>query len=224
MAQLRREDDFLCLLTTMMLLDDKYYDNFKIKTSASAAECVRFAETIKGNYSDEKKKLVESLIDYLSEAFGDKEYKFLRKNNIPIVMYVGFVCLNHGVSAEEYKTCVIDFFSKGCTEAYNEASGSGNVKMINVNIRLKELISYIVGVIPEYFKDDIEFEQILYEVTNDNSSEEDEVTQEDPPTDAEEPVPSESDVSDNSYDTPQEDGTLDEDDTLDEDGTSNEDT
>lgn len=171
LAQLRREDDFLCLLTTMMLLDDKYYNDFAIKTSASAAECVRFAESIKNNYSEDKKETVELLVEYLNEAFGSEEYKFLRKNNIPIVMYVGFVALNKGVTAEEYKSCVVDFFEKGCSEAYNEASGSGNVKMVNVNIRLKELLGYIASALPNYFEDVSENSEVTeQEQTSDDAT------------------------------------------------------
>lgn len=171
LAQLRREDDFLCLLTTMMLLDDKYYNDFSIKTSASAAECVRFAESIKNNYSEDKKETVELLVEYLNEAFGSEEYKFLRKNNIPIVMYVGFVALNKGVTAEEYKSCVVDFFENGCSELYNEASGSGNVKMVNVNIRLEELLGYVASALPNYFEDVSENSEVTeQEQTSDGTS------------------------------------------------------
>lgn len=173
-AQLRREDDFLCLLTTMMLLDDKYYNDFSIKTSASAAECVRFAESIKNNYSEDKKETVELLVEYLNEAFGSEEYKFLRKNNIAIVMYVGFIALNRGVSAEEYKSSVVDFFENGCSEAYNDASGSGNVKMVNVNIRMKELLEFLSSMYPNYFEERFENSDITEQESSsdeDNSDE-----------------------------------------------------
>lgn len=143
LSQIRKEDDFLILLTAVMLLEDRYYHNFKIKTSVSAAECVRFAEEIRKKYSDEKRKTLELLVSYLDEAFGLEEYKFLRKNNAPIVMYVGFEAIQKGIPAEFYRTCVIDFFQKDCTKAYQEASGSGNVKLGNVDTRLRELSGYL---------------------------------------------------------------------------------
>lgn len=151
-AQLRREDDFLMLLTSMMLLDTRYPDGFSIKTSASAAECVRFAEHIKNNYPEEKRKAIEELVSYLNLAFQGNTYKFLRKNNIPIVMYNAKIAVEHQVPANEYANVVIQFFENNCNEAYNEASGSGNVKLINIHIRLKELLGYLMSELPQYFE------------------------------------------------------------------------
>lgn len=154
LAQLRREDDFLMLMTGMMLLDTRCNNGFKIKTSASAAECVRFAESIKNNYSQEKREDIELLVEYLSDTFGGAEYKFLKKNNVPIVMYVAQVAIEHGISEKEYLNTVVEFYESDCTEAYNEASGSGNVKMVNVSVRINELLGYLMRELPDYFKDD----------------------------------------------------------------------
>lgn len=154
-AQLRREDDFLMLVTAMMLLDNRYSDGFAIKTSASAAECVRFSESIKNNYSQEKKEDIELLIEYLNEAFKGAEYKFLKKNNIPIIMYNAQIAIEHGISEDEFLNTVVEFYDKDCTETYLEASGSGNVKMVNINIRLKELLGYIMKSLPKYFEEDL---------------------------------------------------------------------
>ena len=153
LAQLRKEDDFLMLITTAMLLEDFYYGEFQIKTSASAAECVRFAEAIKDNYSQDKKDTLELLVDYLDEAFSGSEYKFLRKNNIPIVMYIGLVCLNKGISAKEYEEGVVDFFENE-PEKYTEASGVGNVKLIKVKARIRILLDYFFDEYPDKFEDD----------------------------------------------------------------------
>lgn len=153
-AQLRREDDFLMLLTCMMLLDERYSDGFRIKTSASAAECVRFAEHIKNNYPEEKRKAIEQLVAYLNLAFQGNTYKFLRKNNIPIVMYNAKIAVEHQVPADEYASVVIQFFENNCNEAYNEASGSGNVKLVNIHIRLKELLGYLMSELWQYFEEE----------------------------------------------------------------------
>ncbi len=151
-AQLRREDDFLMLLTCMMLLDERYPNGFSIKTSASAAECVRFAEHIKNNYPEEKRREIEQLVEYLNLAFHGNAYKFFRKNNIPIVMYNAKIAVEHQVPANEYTNVVIQFFENNCNEAYNEASGSDNVKLINIQIRLKELLGYLMSELPQYFE------------------------------------------------------------------------
>lgn len=155
-SQLRHEDDFLMLITGMMLLDNRSSKGFQIKTSASAAECVRFAESIKGNYPQEKREDIELLVDYLSTAFNGAEYKFLKKNNIPIVMVVGQIAIEHGISEEEFLNTVVEFYKNNCTEEYNEASGSGNVKLVNINIRLRELTGYLISTLPDYFKDEDE--------------------------------------------------------------------
>lgn len=156
LAQLRREDDFLMLVTAMMLLDNRYSGGFAIKTSASAAECVRFSESIKNNYSQEKKEDIELLVEYLNEAFKGAEYKFLKKNNIPIIMYNAQIAIEHGISEEEFLNTIVEFYDKDFSEAYLEASGSGNVKMININVRLKELLSYLMKRLPQYFKEESE--------------------------------------------------------------------
>ena len=153
-AQLRREDDFLMLLTCMMLLDERYSDGFRIKTSASAAECVRFAEHIKNNYPEEKRKAIEQLVSYLNLVFQGNTYKFLRKNNIPLVMYNAKIAVEHQVPADEYASMVIQFFENNCNEAYNEASGSGNVKLVNIHIRLKELLGYLMSELWQYFEEE----------------------------------------------------------------------
>ena len=153
-AQLRREDDFLMLLTCMMLLDERYPNGFSIKTSASAAECVRFAEHIKNNYPEEKRRAIEQLVSYLNLAFQGNAYKFFRKNNIPIVMYNAKIAVEHQVPADEYASVVIQFFENNCNEAYNEASGSGNVKLVNIHIRLKELLGYLISELLQYFEEE----------------------------------------------------------------------
>lgn len=155
-SQLRHEDDFLMLITGMMLLDNRSSKGFQIKTSASAAECVRFAESIKNNYSQEKREDIELLVDYLSTTFGGAEYKFLKKNNIPIVMVVAQIAIEHGISEAEFLNTVVEFFENDCSKSYNEASGSGNVKLVNINTRLQELTGYLMTTLPNYFEDENE--------------------------------------------------------------------
>lgn len=150
LAQMRREDDLLMLITAVMLFENFRYGGFEIKTSASAAECVRFAEYIKNNYSEEKKNDIVSLVEYLDEAFGDEQYKFLRKNNIPVVMYVGLICMEHGISAEDFNDAIVAFF-ENVPDDYNINSGSGNVKMVKLRKRLSVLLDYIMSEFSESF-------------------------------------------------------------------------
>lgn len=153
LAQFRREDDFLMLMTIAMLLEDLYYGDFQIKTSASAAECVRFAEVIRGDYSVEKREMMEGVVGYLDGAFGGSERKFLRKTNIPVVGYLAAMAMGRGIDPQGYASAVTAFFTGDETEAYKEASGSGNVKMVNVKIRIAELLSYLISCFPDKFGD-----------------------------------------------------------------------
>lgn len=148
-AQLRREDDFLTLMTVAMLVEDLYFEDFKIKTVSSAAECVRFAEVIRDDYSSEKRELMEDIVKYLDSAFGDGEKKYLKKTNAVVVGYLAAIMLENKIEAGEYAGAVTRFFEGDETEAYKEASGSGNVKMVNVNIRIKELLNYLKSWYPE---------------------------------------------------------------------------
>lgn len=166
------------LVTAMMLLDSRYDTGFVIKTSASAAECVRFSESIKNNYSQEKMDDIELLVEYLNETFKGAEYKYLKKNNIPIVMYNAQIAIEHGISEEEFLNVVDEFYNNDCSEAYNEASGSGNVKMVNINVRLKELLSYMMESLPAYFKEKVssgvsseQIEQIDPQTDNEDDAE-----------------------------------------------------
>lgn len=154
LPMLRREDDLLVLLLTMMLLEDFYYGRFSIKTNASAAEAVRFAEYMRTNYSEDMKDNISLLIQYLDEAFDEEVKKFLRKNNIPIVMYVGFIAMNKNIEPREYGSAVETFFEDGATEKYLEASGAGNVRLEKIRIRLSELVGYIQSSFSEAFSDD----------------------------------------------------------------------
>lgn len=67
-------------------------------------------------------------------------------------MYNAQLCIEHGVSEEEFLNTVVEFYDNDCTEAYLKASGSGNVKMVNISIRRKELLSYIMDTLPKYFE------------------------------------------------------------------------
>ena len=150
-AQLRREDDFLCLMQIMMLID-----GFNVRTMVSAAECVRFAESIRNNFSEEKMRNIETLVGYLNDAFTEADYKYLRKNNIVIVGYVADIARRHDIPAKDYEEFVSFFFESGETEAYKEASGSGNNKLGKVNTRIKELFGALMSAYPKYFEDDDE--------------------------------------------------------------------
>ena len=93
-AQARREDDLLILLQAALLLDNRH-ENIEYK-NISAANCLAYACSIRGNYNEDKRQMLADVIHYLDRAFAVKN-KFLRKNNAPIVIVMAKVALEQGV-------------------------------------------------------------------------------------------------------------------------------
>ena len=94
-----------------------------------------YAESIRNSYNEEKQQMLMEVIDYLDSAFETKN-KFLRKNNTPIVIVMAKIALENNVKPELFRAFVNDF-SNSLYPAYEEASGSGNIKIVNVNQRLR---------------------------------------------------------------------------------------
>lgn len=132
-AQAKREDDLLMLLQAALLLDNRH-ENVDYK-SISAANCLAYAESIRGSYNADKQQMLAEVIQYLDKAFPVKN-KFLRKNNVPIVIVLAKVALEQGVEAKTFGGFV-SIFANSVYPAYEEASGSGNVKAKLVQMRLR---------------------------------------------------------------------------------------
>lgn len=127
------EDDLLLLLQGMLLLDNRH-DGLDYK-NISTATCLGYAEGIRGTYSMQKREKLRGIIQYLDEAF-DAKVKFLKKNNVPIVIVMAETAMDNGKDALSFKAFINDF-ANGIYPAYEEASGSGNVKASKVQQRLR---------------------------------------------------------------------------------------
>lgn len=127
------EDDLLLLLQGMLLLSNKH-DGLDYK-NISTATCLGYAESIRGTYSTQKREKLRGIIQYLDEAF-DAKVKFLKKNNVPIVVVMAETAMDSGKDALSFKAFINDF-ANGVYSAYEEASGSGNVKASKVQQRLR---------------------------------------------------------------------------------------
>lgn len=131
--QALKEDDLLMLMQGMALLDMKNTGrDFK---TISASAMLGYAESIRGSYSEDAQQTLMEIVDYLDKAFPTKN-KFLRKNNTPIVIVMASIALEQNVEAEAFRAFVNDF-ANSLYPAYEEASGSGNVKITNVKQRLR---------------------------------------------------------------------------------------
>lgn len=132
-AQARREDDLLMLLQAALLLDNRH-ENVEYK-SISAANCLAYAESIRGSYNSDKQQMLAEVVQYLDKAFPVKN-KFLRKNNVPIVIVLAKIALEQGIEERTFGGFV-SIFANSIYPAYEEASGSGNVKAKLVQMRLR---------------------------------------------------------------------------------------
>lgn len=131
--QALKEDDLLMLMQGMALLDMKNTGrDFK---TISASAMLGYAESIRGSYSEDAQQTLMEIVDYLDKAFPTKN-KFLRKNNTPIVIVMASIALEQNVEAEAFRAFVNDF-ANSLYPDYEEASGSGNVKITNVKQRLR---------------------------------------------------------------------------------------
>lgn len=117
----------------MALLDMKNTGrDFK---TISASAMLGYAESIRGSYSEDAQQTLMEIVDYLDKAFPTKN-KFLRKNNTPIVIVMASIALKQNIEAEAFRA-FINNFANALYPAYEEASGSGNVKITNVKQRLR---------------------------------------------------------------------------------------
>lgn len=101
----------------------------------STATCLGYAEGIRGTYSVQKREKLRGIVRYLDKAF-DAKVKFLKKNNVPIVVVMAETAMNSGRDARSFRAFINDF-ANGMYPAYEEASGSGNVKASKVQQRLR---------------------------------------------------------------------------------------
>lgn len=131
--QRRKSDDMCTLLQAMMLLDNKY-EGYEF-SSISADEIMRYAASIKNNYSEEQKNRLYDIIDYLEKVFPEKD-KMLKKINIPIAMLAADTAM--GDSYDPVKNLYrvgpmyfrqwFSYFFAECYEEYKQYCSSGSIK------------------------------------------------------------------------------------------------
>ncbi len=131
--QRRKSDDMCTLLQAMMLLDNKY-EGYEF-SSISADEIMRYAASIKNNYSEEQKNRLYDIIDYLEKVFPEKD-KMLKKINIPIVMLAADTAMGDGYDSLKnlyrvgpmYFRQWFSYFFAECYEEYKLYCSSGSIK------------------------------------------------------------------------------------------------
>lgn len=141
-SQLRREADLEVLLQSMLLLDSRHegYDAWK---GISTAEVTKYCNHIRGKYSDDKKLSIMEIIEYLGNAFKE-QHKFLKKSNIPMVMVLSKLAIENNIAPEDFKVFIDSFSNSVCVD-YDANIGSGNVKRVKTEGRLKAIANAFAG-------------------------------------------------------------------------------
>ncbi len=148
--QRRKSDDMCTLLQAMMLLDNRYA-GYEF-SSISADEIMRYAASIKNNYSEEQKNRLYDIIDYLEKVFPEKD-KMLKKINIPIVMLAADTAMGDGYDPVKnlyrvgpmYFRQWFSYFFAECYEEYKQYCSSGSIKKEKTLKRIEIMEASLVG-------------------------------------------------------------------------------
>ena len=205
-AQLKASDDQKVLIQSMMLLDTNNVPDFELK-DFSENSILEYSESIRGTYTDKQSNILKSAIQYLTDAFPEKN-KQLRKISIPTLVYMADIAEDKEIKPMYFRQW-FEFFTEEdeLMEDYKTFCSTGSTKLEKVQGRLavmtKSFCKYHEIEIPEELKDmvaDVEeklaakkaSEEMLIDDVMENPSEEmqgnpeDEMPVEDFPGNAEE--------------------------------------
>ena len=134
-AQMRRESELEVVLQSMLLIDAQYEDyDYK---GISMREVTKYCQSIRGNYDEGKREWIYDIWGYLSEAFTEK-HKFLKKSNVPMVFVTADKAMDMKVEPADFKR-FIDVFHANTPVAYEENTGSGNIKRVKTEGRINAM-------------------------------------------------------------------------------------
>ncbi len=184
--QRRKSDDMCTLLQAMMLLDNRY-EGYEF-TSISADEIMRYAASIKNNYSEEQKNRLYDIIDYLEKVFPEKD-KMLKKINIPIIMLATDTAMGEGYDSLKnlyrvgpmYFRQWFSYFFAECYEEYKQYCSSGSIKKEKTLKRIEIMEASLIKYFELEETDKAEQDTALSE--EDAPADESALTEEDSPVD-----------------------------------------
>lgn len=155
-AQLKASDDQKVLIQSMMLLDTNNVPDFELK-DFSENSILEYSESIRENYSDKQSNILKSAIQYLTDAFPEKN-KQLRKISIPTLVYMADIAEDKEIKPMYFRQW-FEFFTEEdeLMEDYKTFCSTGSTKLEKVQGRLavmtKSFCKYHEIEIPEELKD-----------------------------------------------------------------------
>lgn len=155
-AQLKASDDQKVLIQSMMLLDTNNVPDFELK-DFSENSILEYSESIWGTYTDKQSNILKSAIQYLTDAFPEKN-KQLRKISIPTLVYMADIAEDKEIKPMYFRQW-FEFFTEEdeLMEDYKTFCSTGSTKLEKVQGRLavmtKSFCKYHEIEIPEELKD-----------------------------------------------------------------------
>lgn len=155
-AQLKASDDQKVLIQSMMLLDTNNVPDFELK-DFSENSILEYSESIRGTYTDKQSNILKSAIQYLTDAFPEKN-KQLRKISIPTLVYMADIAEDKEIKPMYFRQW-FEFFTEEdeLLEDYKTFCSTGSTKLEKVQGRLavmtKSFCKYHEIEIPEELKD-----------------------------------------------------------------------
>lgn len=138
-AQLKASDDQRCLLQAMMLLDTNNVPDFELK-DFSETSILEYSESIRENYSDRQSNILKSAIQYLTDAFPEKN-KQLRKISIPMLIYLADAAEDAEIKPRFFRDWWNYFAEEDeLMEVYKTFCSSGSTKLEKIKGRLAVMV------------------------------------------------------------------------------------
>lgn len=158
-AQFQVADDKRSLIQSMMLLDANDIPGFELK-DFSENSILEYFESIRENYSNKQKNTFRSAIQYLENAFPEKN-KNIRKISIPMLVYLADVAEYNEIKPRFFREWWTYFTEEDALyEVYKIFCSSGSAKLEKIKGRLfimtKSFCTYFELEYPEKLVDMIE--------------------------------------------------------------------
>jgi len=173
-AQRKNSDDEKCIMLSSMLLDSNY-EGYEI-TDFSEKSIMEYAVSIKGKYTDKQKNILQSAIQYLSDAFPESN-KSIRKILIPQLVYMADYALDKNIRSLYFRQWFEYFVSEDVLyQEFVKYTSSGSTKKQKANGRLgvmaKSFATYFEIDVPEELTDIISLveQEILDEVSEESEN------------------------------------------------------
>ncbi|MEB6550160.1 DUF262 domain-containing protein [Heyndrickxia sporothermodurans] len=148
-GQIRKADNETAILQTMMLLDKSH----ELK-SISSNHVFDYTQTFR---EDEQNKIallenVIEIMDYLNDAYGEKETVLAKKVNFPMLLITAKLAIEKDITVSEFQHWTDEFKKslKGKSDIetnYKEFGGAGSVKRDKTLGRIREMEKHF----EEYF-------------------------------------------------------------------------